>query len=242
MTKIFPMCPERKAWSKSSTSLQVRPLRYIDTMPISLCYVLEGSIVTQLKGDSPQTVHAGDVFYESPTDVHIVSRNASETQPAKLLVFYVKAKGAPPTVLLKGGERVVALTTRRLRGSVSMTDLRGGKRASTRRICVFCGSSVGANPKYLAVAKSLGKQLAAGGWGLVYGGTSIGLMGAIADAALSGGVEVIGVLPRALQLPSIAHRGLTKLQLVGESTARTQGAHGVFVGCVHRAAGRLRNA
>jgi len=68
-------------------------------------YVLEGSIVTQLKGGSPQTVHAGEVFYESPTDVHSVSRNASETQPAKLLVFYVKAKGAPPTVILKEGGR-----------------------------------------------------------------------------------------------------------------------------------------
>jgi quercetin dioxygenase-like cupin family protein len=64
-------------------------------------YVLEGSIVTQLDGSSPQTVHEGDVFYESPTDIHRVSRNASETQPAKLLVFYVKAKGAPPTVFLK---------------------------------------------------------------------------------------------------------------------------------------------
>lgn len=68
-------------------------------------YVLEGSIVTQLKGGSPQTVHAGDVFYESPTDIHSVSRNASETEPAKLLVFYVKKKGAPQTVILKEGER-----------------------------------------------------------------------------------------------------------------------------------------
>ena len=68
-------------------------------------YVLEGSIITQVKGGSPQTVHAGEVFYESPTDVHIVSRNASETQPAKLLVFYVKAKGAPPTVILEEGDR-----------------------------------------------------------------------------------------------------------------------------------------
>ena len=67
-------------------------------------YVLEGTIVTQLKGGSPQTIHAGGVFYESPADVHIVSRNASETQPAKLLVFYVKAKGTPPTVILKEGE------------------------------------------------------------------------------------------------------------------------------------------
>ncbi len=68
-------------------------------------YVLEGSVVTQVKGDNPQTVHAGGVFYESPTDVHSVSRNASETQPAKLLVVYVKARGAPPTVLVGNGEK-----------------------------------------------------------------------------------------------------------------------------------------
>jgi quercetin dioxygenase-like cupin family protein len=64
-------------------------------------YVLEGSVVTQVKGQAPQTVNTGGVFYESPTDVHVVSRNASATQPAKLLVFYVKVKGAPPTVLLR---------------------------------------------------------------------------------------------------------------------------------------------
>ena len=68
-------------------------------------YVLEGSVITQVEGDSPLTVHAGEVFYESPTDVHIVSRNASETEPAKLLVFYVKAQGTPPTVLLSDGEK-----------------------------------------------------------------------------------------------------------------------------------------
>jgi quercetin dioxygenase-like cupin family protein len=68
-------------------------------------YVLQGSIITQVRGGSPQTLHAGDVFYESPTDLHVVSRNASETQPAKLLVFYVKRKGAPPSVLLRDGER-----------------------------------------------------------------------------------------------------------------------------------------
>jgi quercetin dioxygenase-like cupin family protein len=68
-------------------------------------YVLEGSIVTQLDGGSAQTVHEGDVFYESPTDIHRVSRNASETQPATLLVFYVKVKGAPPTVFLKASDK-----------------------------------------------------------------------------------------------------------------------------------------
>ena len=67
-------------------------------------YVLEGSVITQVEGGSPP-VDAREVFYESPTDVHIVSRNASETQPAKLLVFYVKAKGTPPTVLLGKAER-----------------------------------------------------------------------------------------------------------------------------------------
>jgi quercetin dioxygenase-like cupin family protein len=61
-------------------------------------YVLEGSIITQLMGGKPRTVHAGEVFYESPTDVHVESRNASTTQPATLLVFFVKKIGAPPTV------------------------------------------------------------------------------------------------------------------------------------------------
>jgi uncharacterized protein (TIGR00730 family) len=95
-----------------------------------------------------------------------------------------------------------------------MSDLPGGQPASAGWICLFCGSSVGANPKYFAEAQSLGQQMAGGGWGLVYGGTSIGLMGATADAALSGGAEVIGVLPQALQDREIAHRGLTKLHLV----------------------------
>src|SRR6476661_1091406 len=63
-------------------------------------YVLEGSVVTQVKGDAPKTMNAGEVFYESPTEVHTVSRNASATQPAKLLVFYVKVKGAASTVLV----------------------------------------------------------------------------------------------------------------------------------------------
>jgi quercetin dioxygenase-like cupin family protein len=66
-------------------------------------YVLDGSIITQVKGAKPQTVHAGEVFYESPADVHVDSRNASTTQPATLLVFFVKKIGAPPTVYLQTG-------------------------------------------------------------------------------------------------------------------------------------------
>ena len=60
-------------------------------------YVLEGSIITQVEGGESQTIHAGGVFYESPTDVHLVSRNASTTEPATLLVFFVKKMGARPT-------------------------------------------------------------------------------------------------------------------------------------------------
>jgi uncharacterized protein (TIGR00730 family) len=101
-----------------------------------------------------------------------------------------------------------------------MDDSSAGKRVSGGWICTFCGSSVGANSKYLAEAKSLGLQMARGGWGLVYGGTSIGLMGATADAVLSGGGEVIGVLPQALQDREIAHRGLTRLHLVASMHER----------------------
>lgn len=67
-------------------------------------YVLEGSVITQLKGGKPQTVHAGEVFYESPTDVHVASRNASMTQRATLLVFFVKKIGTPPTVASRTNE------------------------------------------------------------------------------------------------------------------------------------------
>jgi quercetin dioxygenase-like cupin family protein len=71
-------------------------------------YVLEGEVVTQVEGEAPKTVKTGEVFYESPTDIHTVSRNASATKPAKLLVFYVKVKGAAPTVLVSHEHRVTA--------------------------------------------------------------------------------------------------------------------------------------
>ncbi len=58
-------------------------------------YVLEGAVVMQVKGGKEVTLSAGDTFYESPTDVHTVSRNASTTKPAKFLVFFVKDIGAP---------------------------------------------------------------------------------------------------------------------------------------------------
>jgi quercetin dioxygenase-like cupin family protein len=61
----------------------------------ALVYVLEGSIVMQLKGQAPVTVTAGQTFYEGVDDVHVVSRNASTTKPAKFVVFLVKDRGAP---------------------------------------------------------------------------------------------------------------------------------------------------
>ena len=61
-------------------------------------YVLEGSVVMQVKGGKQVTLAAGQTFYEGPDDVHVVGRNASRTRPAKLLVFFVKDKGAPVLV------------------------------------------------------------------------------------------------------------------------------------------------
>ena len=61
----------------------------------ALVYVLEGSIVMQVRGGAPVTLTPGQTFYEGPADVHIVGRNASQTAPAKFLVFLVKDKGAP---------------------------------------------------------------------------------------------------------------------------------------------------
>jgi quercetin dioxygenase-like cupin family protein len=58
-------------------------------------YVLEGSIVMQLRGAEPVTLKAGETFYEGPNDVHIVGRNASDSQPAKFVVFLVKKQGVP---------------------------------------------------------------------------------------------------------------------------------------------------
>ena len=81
-------------------------------------------------------------------------------------------------------------------------------------LCVFCGSSYGAHPAYREEAAKLGALLAARGFGLVYGGASVGLMGAVADAALAGGAPVIGVLPAILKDREIAHPGLTELHYV----------------------------
>ena len=89
-----------------------------------------------------------------------------------------------------------------------------------QRVCVFCGSSPGRQASYLSAARALGALLARRGLGLVYGGASIGLMGAVADAALAAGGEVIGVIPAALEAKEIAHESLTRLEVVGSMHER----------------------
>jgi len=79
------------------------------------------------------------------------------------------------------------------------------------RICVYTGSSFGASPEYSGVAAALGRASAHRGITIVYGGGSVGLMGALADSALSAGGEVIGVIPRAMIAEERAHHGLTEL-------------------------------
>jgi hypothetical protein len=89
-----------------------------------------------------------------------------------------------------------------------------------KNICVFCGSSFGRKPAYARAARQLGAALASRDFGLVYGGGSIGLMGAVADAALEAGAPVVGVIPRALARREIAHHGLTRLEVVPSMHAR----------------------
>jgi hypothetical protein len=83
-----------------------------------------------------------------------------------------------------------------------------------RRVLVFCGSSPGRLPAYVAAAHALGAELAARGLGLVYGGAQVGMMGAVADAVLAQGGEVIGVIPRMLVEKEVAHTGLSELRVV----------------------------
>jgi uncharacterized protein (TIGR00730 family) len=88
-----------------------------------------------------------------------------------------------------------------------------------RWICVYCGSSPGEDPIFVAQARHVGKTLAQSGIGIVYGGGRYGLMGMLADASLEAGGKVIGVIPRAL-VAERAHQGLTELRVVGSMHER----------------------
>ena len=89
-----------------------------------------------------------------------------------------------------------------------------------KRVCVFCGSSVGRQSLYQDAATAMGSLLASRGIGLVYGGGNVGLLGVIADAVLAGGGEVIGVIPRSLADREVAHTGVTDLRVVDSMHTR----------------------
>lgn len=81
-------------------------------------------------------------------------------------------------------------------------------------VCVFCASAAGASPVYLRAARELGERVALRGYGLLYGGATVGAMGAVADGALNAGGEVVGVIPDVIKEREIEHRGLTELHVV----------------------------
>lgn len=88
------------------------------------------------------------------------------------------------------------------------------------RICVFCGSSSGRDPRFAAAARDLGQALATRGCDLVYGGGQVGLMGVVADAVLAAGGRVIGVIPEILATKELLHSGATEMHVVESMHAR----------------------
>jgi uncharacterized protein (TIGR00730 family) len=87
------------------------------------------------------------------------------------------------------------------------------KRAG-KSVAVFCASADGARPEYRAAAEELGRALAERGVGLIYGGAKVGLMGAVADAALGAGGYVVGVIPHVLVDLEVSHQGISELHVV----------------------------
>lgn len=89
-----------------------------------------------------------------------------------------------------------------------------------KAICVYCGSNAGSKPAYTERAIALGDRIAREGMALVYGGGNVGLMGVVADAVLAAGGEVIGVIPEQLVNWEVAHKGLTRLEVVANMHER----------------------
>lgn len=92
--------------------------------------------------------------------------------------------------------------------------------ATLGAVCVFCGSMPGVRPEYVEAARTLGRALAARGIEIVYGGGHVGMMGALADAALAAGGRVVGVIPEHLMKPEVAHQNLTELRVVDSMHTR----------------------
>ena len=89
-------------------------------------------------------------------------------------------------------------------------------------ICVYCGSRHGVRASYTAAARALGAAIGQRGWQLVYGGGKVGLMGEVADATLSAGGRVVGVIPESLQKLEVGHPGLHELHVVPTMHVRKQ--------------------
>jgi uncharacterized protein (TIGR00730 family) len=104
--------------------------------------------------------------------------------------------------------------------------------AAIRALCVFCGSSAPAGDRYQAAARELGTLIAARGITLIYGGGSSGLMGEVADAAIAGGGQVVGVIPAGLFRAELCHTGLTRLHEVGSMHERKQLMYGLADGFI----------
>jgi len=105
---------------------------------------------------------------------------------------------------LPSGRRIASRSSPRALDSVLMLTT----------LCVFCASSRGTDARYVAAARAFGEMLAVSGRRIVYGGGNTGLMGALADGALAAGGEIIGVMPAHLVEREVAHRGLTRLDVV----------------------------
>lgn len=89
-----------------------------------------------------------------------------------------------------------------------------------KRVCVFCGSSRGNDPRHAAAAAATGDRLGQRGLGLVFGGGSVGLMGVLADHAIAAGAQVIGVIPHGLAARELAHPAVSDLRVVPTMHAR----------------------
>ena len=89
-----------------------------------------------------------------------------------------------------------------------------------KSLCVYCGSNAGSKPIYTERAMALGDRIAKEGLALVYGGGNVGLMGIVADAVLQAGGEVVGVIPEQLVNWEVAHKGVTRLEVVGSMHER----------------------
>ena len=94
--------------------------------------------------------------------------------------------------------------------------------AQLRTLCVYCGSSAGAGQGYTTLAESLGRRCAEQGVRLIYGGGEVGLMGVLADAALAGGGEVVGIIPEHLVRREVGHETVTDYVVVDSMHARKQ--------------------